>query len=79
MAAPAPATGWLGWLRGYERADLAAPPRLRDALRARGSGALALCPPSRRAVVERSPLGKALGRERMFFDQEHAVGAFQRR
>jgi hypothetical protein len=35
--------------------------------------------PAARAVVERSPLGKALGRERMFFDQEHAVGAFQRR
>jgi len=24
-------------------------------------------------VVERSPLGKALGHERMFFDLEHAV------
>jgi anti-anti-sigma factor len=47
----------------------------------RGGGELwlsALNPEARR-VVERSPLGAALGRERMFFDLEHAVDRYQRR
>jgi hypothetical protein len=30
-------------------------------------------------VVERSPLGKALGRERMFFDLEHAAAKYRAR
>jgi high affinity sulfate transporter 1 len=49
-------------------------------IRSRG-GELWLCAlnPEARRVVERSPLGKALGRERTFFDLEHAVAQFQRR
>jgi high affinity sulfate transporter 1 len=35
--------------------------------------------PEARRVVERSPLGKALGHERTFFDLEHAVAAYRRR
>jgi SulP family sulfate permease len=47
----------------------------------RQGGELWLCAlnPAARAVVERSPLGRALGRERMFFDLEHAVAAHRRR
>ena len=44
--------------------------------RVRSHGAtlwLAALNPEPRRVVERSPLGKALGHERMFFDLEHAV------
>jgi high affinity sulfate transporter 1 len=39
---------------------------------------LAALNPEARRVVERSPLGKALGRERMFFDLEHAAGHYQK-
>ncbi len=44
-------------------------------------GELWLCAlnPEPRRVVERSPLGKALGRERTFFDLEHAVAAWRAR
>jgi MFS superfamily sulfate permease-like transporter len=47
----------------------------------RAGGELWLCAlnPAARAVVERSPLGKALGRERTFFDLEHAAAAYRRR
>ncbi len=37
---------------------------------------LAALNPDVRRVVERSPLGKALGRERMFFDLEHAAAKY---
>jgi len=37
---------------------------------------LAALNPEARAVVDRSPFGKALGRERMFFDLEHAVRSY---
>ena len=39
---------------------------------------LAALNPEARTVVERSPLGKALGHERMFFDLEHAAGHYQK-
>ncbi len=43
-------------------------------LRSRGQELwLAALNPEVQGVVERSPLGKALGRERMLFDLEHAV------
>jgi MFS superfamily sulfate permease-like transporter len=48
--------------------------------RARSRGVeLWLCAlnPAARAVVLRSPLGRALGPERMFFDLEHAVARFE--
>jgi hypothetical protein len=35
--------------------------------------------PRARRVVERSPLGKRLGRGRMFFDLEHALAAYRAR
>lgn len=35
--------------------------------------------PEARRVIERSPLGKALGHERMLLDLEHAVDRYQRR
>jgi high affinity sulfate transporter 1 len=47
--------------------------------RVRSHGAelwLAALNPEPRRVVERSPLGKALGHERMFFDLEHAVAQY---
>jgi MFS superfamily sulfate permease-like transporter len=50
--------------------------------RARSRGAelwLAALNPGARRVVERSPLGKALGRERMFFDLEHAAARYLER
>ena len=40
---------------------------------------LAALNPEARRVVERSPLGKALGRERMFFDLEHATARYLER
>lgn len=40
---------------------------------------LAALNPEPRRVVERAPLGKALGRERMFFDLEHAVARYRAR
>jgi high affinity sulfate transporter 1 len=47
----------------------------------RRGGELWLCAlnPAARRVMERSPLGKALGRERTFFDLEHAVTAYRDR
>jgi SulP family sulfate permease len=50
--------------------------------RVRSHGAelwLAALNPEPRRVVERSPLGKALGHERMFFDLEHAVERYRTR
>jgi anti-anti-sigma factor len=50
--------------------------------RARRRGAelwLAALNPQVRRVVERSPLGKALGREKMFFDLEHATSQYDAR
>jgi anti-anti-sigma factor len=47
----------------------------------RRGGELWLCAlnPAARRVVERSPLGRTLGRERTFFDLEHAVAAYRTR
>ncbi|BDG01454.1 SulP family inorganic anion transporter [Anaeromyxobacter oryzae] len=51
-----------------------------DRVRSRGAELwLAALNPQARRVVERSPLGKALGRERMCFDLEHAVAGWERR
>jgi sulfate permease, SulP family len=50
--------------------------------RARNRGGelwLAALNPAARRVVERSPLGRALGPERMFYDLEHAVERFRAR
>lgn len=49
-------------------------------LRSRGGELwVAALNPEARRVVERSPLGKALGHERMFFDLEHAVARYTER
>ena len=51
-----------------------------ERVRSRGAELwLAALNPEPRRVMERSPLGKALGRERMFFDLEHAAAQYRAR